>query len=190
MHDDEILTKQLSDWKPETDIPLIKALGKFVEESGELLEAIYDYQSVAPKDITVPLENEMADVDAFIATLELVSNKRINPSEFLFQGDHVVQRIKSTMGADPLKLLVHDLGDTLTTVGRCQIQGLDKKDPETKIPNTETLTRKLAFLRSTLQYVAAALYLDKGRIISRTKAKIESKMPWMMGTATDLLPDE
>jgi hypothetical protein len=189
MHDDEIRTKPLSDWKPETDIKLQKAFGKFVEEIGELMESTELYLIRLESEYITAFENELADCDAVIAMIEHASPK----VELVFQSfdemtpSHLVGLVNSRHTF--VGLLTISAGKALNIVGRCQIQGLDKADPGTGVPNITKLIQALTNLRVTMAAIVHAGKLNRERIEKRKQAKIDTKLPWVMGTSKDLLPD-
>lgn len=193
MTDDEIKTKRLSDWKPETDIKLQKAFGKFVEESGELLEAIeayqFSYDNASDLEARQNLEDELADCEAVTVMIESAATPVLDVMSNLEQVT-ISEDVKWHQDSNDIMLfLTKQLGRTLSIVGRCQIQGLAGKQPESNDWNREVLTKELVLLRVVIRYVVKSQSLNVDRIGQRKQAKIDSKLPWVMGTATDLLPD-
>jgi hypothetical protein len=189
MEDHEIKTKRLSDWKPETDIKLQKAFGKFVEESGELLVAAGLYTFSTNQGFTHELESEVADCLAFIDIIATASEGRLDGTIPDIQPFEVAAIIKQFDSSSFNTELILKVGKALNIVGRCQIQGLNGNDPETSIPNRLILGFALHELQVVLNGIIVRCKLDPMRITSRKQAKIDSKLPWVMGTATDLLPD-
>lgn len=191
MLDHEIATKRLTDWKPETDIKLQKAFGKFVEEAGELLEASVDYVNLGNSKNTISFENEIADCQAFIEVMITASAGRLslNPEGYS-PAVPIALSGESFVAKDLFPILALYVGKTISWIGRCQIQGLNGKDPESNITNTTLLENSLYDLRTNLEVLKRRCGLDVVRILLRKQAKIDSKLPWVMGTATDLLPDK
>jgi hypothetical protein len=189
MTDEEIKTKRLSDWKPETDIKLQKAFGKFVEEGGELAVETYNFRtSRGPRD-TVSFENELADCVAVASMIQRASGGRVTSDEgTIDRCMNELLEIDRDLN-ESLNLLLKVLGDCFTIIGRCQIQGLDKADPESAEPNSTKLSYSIMRFGVVVAYIIGRFDLDDERWGARVAAKIDSKLPWVMGTATDLLPD-
>lgn len=187
MTDEEILTKRLSDWKPETDIKLQKAFGKFVEEAGELLEANASWRPLVGQPGRIKFEDEIADVQAFAECIHLVVfNESLIDQPY---AESFTETFDVEISEGLSAFVTSHIGKALNIVGRCQIQGIDKNDPETKQPNKERLREQLVTLVQMLRYLVKECGLDQYRITKRCAMKIDSKLPWIMGTATDLLPD-
>jgi NTP pyrophosphatase (non-canonical NTP hydrolase) len=198
MTDDEIRIKPLSDWKPETDIKLQKAFGKFVEEVGELLEATENW-NLKPQTNSLNisrLEEEIADCEAVIAIIEHISdNLRLVPREHYVNTVQEIttgikeENVNANLFTASLAFVRQYAGQALCIVGRCQIQGVAGHDPKTKESNLVVLAIKLVSFRAALHCLITDFELDKERINKRRDAKIDTKLPWILGTATNLLPD-
>ena len=196
MKDDEIRVKPLSDWKPETDIKLQKAFGKFVEEVGELLEAIVIYYKYtwsterSLDDIHSGLEDEIADCEAVIEMIETVVNDRSNVVKDCYVDAVNEFNSESETHVSSLNNLSWQAGKALCVVGRCQIQSLKGLDPKTKELNIVRLGNELIRFRAALHSVISVFGFNKERIRSRRDAKVDTKLPWVLGTATDLLSED
>lgn len=83
---------------------------------------------------------------------------------------------------------VEELGELLIEIGRCQIQGIDKHNPTTGLVNREGLENEIADVSAFNALMIELLGLDLDRIEARAQAKMDSKRPWITGTATNLLP--
>ena len=189
MNDNEIRTTVLSDWQPETDVKLQRAFGKFVEEVGELFVAFESFDRyLTPTHHAV--EDELADCIAVMTMIHIASDDLFLKYEPLIPDLARLSRLTESLKTeDGVNTLMYEAGKVLTIIGRCQIQGLSKSDPNHRTPNAQTLLEAFYYFQHAVILFSQALYLDEERMKNRRDAKLETKLPWIMGTATDLQPD-
>lgn len=93
---------------------------------------------------------------------------------------------------DPIRLAIYgktveEIGELASAIGRCTIQGIAEKDPETGKPNVDWLEDEIADVEMCIHFLKEKLYLYKGRIDARKAVKIRHKEEWfkLIKTETD-----
>lgn len=74
--------------------------------------------------------------------------------------------------------LGEELGEAVSAVNRCIIQGIDECEPITKKPNKEWLEDELADVRANIELVVAHFGLDEARMAVRVARKKEHLRGW------------
>lgn len=72
-----------------------------------------------------------------------------------------------------------ELGECVTVIGRCIIQGLDGKDPETGKVNIRWLEEEIADVRALSSLMIGHFGLDVERIRIRAQRKLDHKRAWL-----------
>jgi len=84
---------------------------------------------------------------------------------------------------DPVRLailgkLLEEIGEGVSAIARCVIQGVDRSHPTTKKPNRRWLEEEVADMEAGLVILKAHFGLDQGFIAERRAVKIEHKREW------------
>lgn len=91
---------------------------------------------------------------------------------------------------DRLRLAVfgksqEELGELVTIIGRCIIQGVEGKHPETGKPNKQAIAEEIGDVLSKIQNLINVLDLDSIAIASRADKKFRFLAGWLQTLAAD-----
>jgi hypothetical protein len=75
--------------------------------------------------------------------------------------------------------LQEELGELVSIIGRCIIQGIDERDPETGTYNRVNLKNEIADTMGLSVLVMEHLHLDKNEIDIRASKKLKMKREWL-----------
>lgn len=75
--------------------------------------------------------------------------------------------------------LQEELGELTSIIGRCIIQGIDERDPETNELNRDNLQKEIADVMGMSVLVMDRLGLDKDEIDVRASKKLKMKHDWL-----------
>lgn len=84
---------------------------------------------------------------------------------------------------DPVDLkhtgkLLEELGECTSATARCQIQGIDEREPSTGVLNREWLTNEIADVLANIDLVIQRFGLNQARISDRKYKKIAHLRQW------------
>lgn len=86
--------------------------------------------------------------------------------------------IKDPVDLKHLGKLAEELGECISAVNRCIIQGVDEKHPVTEKVNKEWLEDEIADVMAGFQLAALRFNLNEARINERVEAKIKHLAAW------------
>lgn len=154
----------VSPWQPMSRPIDVKHIGKLLEELGEAVTAVANYDVLAPIGARESLQAELADV---LANIELCR------THFKLR----VIRYTSPQD-DRRRHLLIVLGDAIAAASRCLIQGIDGCEPTTGKCNREWLQQALSRLRDYVMTAATYYHCNKVEMKARKLRKKENLRRW------------